>query len=90
MPLPKQVDDDVHEDDAHSVSPFGSFAEMGRAAFAYAGGLMGLKPATSGPPPDVPRVGKYIADYSELTPEEIANVDPECAELFKRSKPISR
>ena len=88
MPLPKQIDDE-HEN-THSVLPFGSLAEMGRAAFAYAGGLMGLKPATSDPQPDVPRVGKYIADYSELTPEEIANVDPACAELFKRSKPVSR
>lgn len=39
---------------------------------------------------DVPRVGDFYADYSPLTPEEIAGVDAECADLFKRSKPVSR
>lgn len=37
-----------------------------------------------------PRVGEYYADYSPLTPEEIAKNDPECDELFKHSKPLSR
>jgi hypothetical protein len=36
------------------------------------------------------RVGEYRADYSQLTAEEIAVTDEECAELFKHSKPISR
>jgi hypothetical protein len=45
------------------------------------------KDATGG---DVPRVGKFFADYSAITPEEIAEVDSECAELFKHSKPVSR
>lgn len=35
-------------------------------------------------------VGKYKADYSPLSAEEIAAEDPECAELFRNSKPISR
>jgi len=39
---------------------------------------------------DVPRVGEYFADYSALTPEEIAETDSECLELFGRSKPVSR
>lgn len=36
------------------------------------------------------RVGEYYADYSLLTPEEIAAPDPELDALFKRSKPVSR
>jgi hypothetical protein len=40
--------------------------------------------------PDLPRVGKYYADYSELTPEEIAQPDAKLDDLFKRSKPVSR
>jgi uncharacterized linocin/CFP29 family protein len=34
----------------------------------------------------VPRVGEFKADYSPLTPEEVAEVDAECAELFKRAE----
>jgi hypothetical protein len=37
-----------------------------------------------------PRVGQYKADYSALTPAEIAQHDSECEELFKHSKPLSR
>lgn len=37
-----------------------------------------------------PRVGEYRADYSPLTPDEIAQIDPACEELFKHSKPLSR
>lgn len=36
------------------------------------------------------RVGDYIADYSALTAEEIAQTDPECEELFKHSQPLPR
>lgn len=36
------------------------------------------------------RVGEFKADYSPLTPEEIAQDDPEMVELLKRSKPVSR
>lgn len=35
-------------------------------------------------------VGKFKADYSPLSPDEIAAEDRECAELFKNSKPVSR
>ena len=35
-------------------------------------------------------VGKYKADYSPLSAEEIAAEDAECTELFRNSKPISR
>jgi hypothetical protein len=37
-----------------------------------------------------PRIGEYHADYSPLTPAEIAQHDSECEELFKHSKPLSR
>jgi hypothetical protein len=45
-----------------------------------------------GPEPDEtePRVGEYYADYSPLTPEEIAEVNAECEALFERSKPVPR
>jgi len=36
------------------------------------------------------RVGEFKADYSPLTPEDIAQDDPEMVELLKRSKPVSR
>jgi hypothetical protein len=90
MPLHKHVEHD--EDDRHEVapfhalSPFAGFAEVGRAAFEYVTvGLWGRAQS-----PDVPRVGKYYADYSELTPEEIATPNPEVEALFNRSKPVSR
>lgn len=35
-----------------------------------------------------PMVGKYRADYSPLTPEEIAKEDPELTELYENSKPV--
>ncbi len=34
------------------------------------------------------KVGDYMADYSSLTPEEIAQPDPELDALFARSRPI--
>lgn len=37
----------------------------------------------------VHRVGKYVADYSELSPEEIAAPIPEMDALLARSKVIS-
>lgn len=39
---------------------------------------------------DRPMVGKYRADYSQLTPEQIAQDDPELNELYRNSRPISR
>lgn len=36
------------------------------------------------------KVGEFKADYSPLTPEEIAQDDPEMVELLNRSKPVSR
>jgi hypothetical protein len=36
---------------------------------------------------DTSTVGKYRADYSPLTPEEIAQPDPELIELYKNSAP---
>jgi hypothetical protein len=37
-----------------------------------------------------PRVGEFFADYSLLTPEEIAQTDLEGVELFKHSLPVSQ
>lgn len=39
---------------------------------------------------EVHRVGEFYADYTPLTPEEMAREDEACAELFKRSKMVSR
>jgi len=38
----------------------------------------------------VHRVGEFYADYSPLTPEEMARQDGDCEELFRRSRTISR
>ncbi|MGY4170946.1 hypothetical protein [Bradyrhizobium sp. USDA 4529] len=37
-----------------------------------------------------PMVGKYRADYSRLTPEEIAKDDEELADIYANSRPVSR
>ena len=42
--------------------------------------------AASDPPVEEFRVGEYYADYSPITPGEIAKVDPELEALLKRSK----
>jgi hypothetical protein len=39
---------------------------------------------------DAPMVGKYRAEYSPLTPEQIAQDDPELTELYANSRPVSR
>jgi hypothetical protein len=92
MPLPKQVDEDDRDDEHSVVWPFAAgVAEYGRLVLGFATELMPRAfGSASSAPAEVPRVGKYYADYSELKPEEIANVDAECADLFKRSKPVSR
>jgi hypothetical protein len=36
------------------------------------------------------RIGRYRADYSRLTPEEIAQEDKELTELYDNSRPVSR
>lgn len=35
-------------------------------------------------------IGKYRADYSELTPEQIHQDDPELTEFYANSRPVSR
>jgi len=91
MPLPKKIaPDDDGEVRHHAFDPFSSVAEMSRAAFDFASGLMGFRAVKVSDKPELPLVGKYYADYSEVKPEEIADLDAECAELFKRSKPVSR
>ena len=39
--------------------------------------------------PEVHRVGDYVADYSEVTTEQINQPQPELDELFRDSKLIS-
>lgn len=97
MPLPKKFDtpeDDGKERLPSPPNPFADFAEAGIAAFrAMEGAALRMFAAPAAPrffEPQVPRVGEYYADYSELTPEEIAADDPACAELFANSKPSSR
>lgn len=36
------------------------------------------------------RVGEYVADYSQVTPEEIHAPNPELDALLERSKPVAR
>lgn len=40
-------------------------------------------------PPPVYRMGEYIADYSPLTPEEMAQVPADTTELFSHSKRLT-
>lgn len=47
-------------------------------------------PATTQPPNKEPMIGKYRADYSQLTPEQIAQEDKELTELYANSRPVSR
>ena len=47
-------------------------------------------PVTDQPPNQEPMIGKYRADYSKLTPEQIFQEDEELAELYANSRPISR
>lgn len=96
MPLPKQIDDHEHEDEGtprQSNPLVAGFAGVRRAAFAFAADLFApvvARQTDPAPAPDMPRVGEYFADYSDLSPEEIAKLDRDCEELFRRSKPVSR
>lgn len=78
MPLPRKID--PIEDERGSTSLF--------AELCFNLGLM-TRPQSQAD--DTPRVGRYKADYSELTVEQIA-AEAGCEELFKHSKPkpISR
>lgn len=42
------------------------------------------------PPAADPMVGKFRADYSLLTPEQIAQEDEELTELYANSRRVSR
>lgn len=77
MPLPKRVDPVGDEDNL-------SLIDRALSAFQW-----GQRAKPNSPSGEIPRVGKYKADYSELTPEELA-ADTGCEELFKNSKPASR
>jgi hypothetical protein len=77
MPLPKRVSPPGDEDHLSLID---------RALSAFQWGQW-TKPGSSSD--EIPRVGKYKADYSELKPEEIA-ADAGCEELFRNSKPVSR
>ena len=97
MPLQKKIDEPETgaEERPGSIftSSFAGFAEAGFAAYRAAGDVAFRMIAAAVPrtdKPEVPRIGEYYADYSQLTPEDIAQPDPEAEALFKRSKPISR
>ncbi|HUI13878.1 MAG TPA: hypothetical protein VL048_10475 [Xanthobacteraceae bacterium] len=99
MPLPKKIEEDepVTRTEVSPFAPMFGFAEaMTTAAFDYAekaiGRFAAAAPAKADPPGngEVFRVGEYYADYSLLTPKEIAQPDSEADALFKRSKPVSR
>jgi hypothetical protein len=47
------------------------------------------RPAEKGKRQEEHRVGEYIADYSEVTAEQLNEPQPELDELFKDSKLIS-
>jgi len=96
MPLTKKIDTPETESPEHRMPmaypSFGGFAE-GFAAYTSAVTaalrMFSFNPLAQ-PKSETPRVGEFYADYSQLTPEEIAQPDPEADALFKRSKPISR
>jgi hypothetical protein len=89
MPLPKIIPPD---DDGEVKSDFGFGPGFSKGVAAtYNAALEGVRRAVGAKPPtDPPRVGEYYADYSAPTPEEIAATDADCADLFARSKPVSR
>ena len=95
MPLPRKIDTPESDTDKHSSAsgPFSGFTGAGIAAFSAVEDavLSAVRTALGRPDkPEPPRVGEYYADYSELTPEEIAADDPDCTDLFENSKPSSR
>lgn len=47
-------------------------------------------PTINHPPAADHRIGEYRADYSLLTPEQIAQEDEELTELYANSRPVSR
>jgi hypothetical protein len=79
MPLRKLISSPEAERD---VAPFSGSFTASDTQFRMA-------PEVQPSKVEIPKVGDYYADYSPLTPEEIAEVDAECAELFKRSKRVS-
>jgi hypothetical protein len=96
MPLQNRIDHEHDEDEdqhvAHHSTP------LPRSSWAFGWGMYeawwtaakGFLAKANPQQPDLPRVGKYYADYSELTPEEIAQPDAKLDDLFRRSKPVSR
>jgi hypothetical protein len=99
MPLQKRIEHEDEEQHAvHYIAPM-SFTPWSLAGFAEVGWRMsawwtaaarGLIAKGDPQQPDIPRVGKYYADYSELTSEQIGQHDAKLEDLFKRSKPVSR
>jgi hypothetical protein len=87
MPQLKPIDPPEHHNESHHTGLVG-FAER---AIGFVMPRFALDSAVKKTPTeDVPRVGDFYADYSGLSPEEIAATDSECEELFKNSKPVSR
>jgi len=88
MPRLKPIDPtEDHQD--HSYTGLAGLAERA-IGFMIPGFRLDSSVLKKDPLADVPRVGKYYADYSGLTPEEAEATDPEIEELFKNSRPASR
>jgi hypothetical protein len=86
MPLLKPIEPDITEE-SHNTG-LAAFAER---AIGFVMPRFALDSAVKKTPAEAtPRVGRFYADYSGLTAEEIAATDSECEELFKNSKPVSR
>jgi hypothetical protein len=89
MPLLKKIDPSDHPAKAPAEEWHMDFAAMAERAIGFVVPGFVMRPTTN-TPPNTPRVGEFYADYSVLTPEEIAETDAECEELFNNSKPVSR
>jgi hypothetical protein len=92
MPRPQRIDIDDEHDTLQrpaATAPFGNFMAFAEAGWAWAAHMLAADPKPTKAEPEY-RIGKYRIDYSQLTPEEIAQPDPEADALYKRSKPVSR
>lgn len=78
------IPDNVDDATGLAYAPFSKLP--GTAASLTAGALRALLAAS--PPQPHDHIGKYAADYSPVTPEEIAKDDPELLELYANSRPV--
>ena len=87
MPFPKKIDPpDDHDAILDAITDalrLPVAADMGTS-------LRATPPVAKAGAQDMPRVGEFYADYSAITPQEIAETDADCEELFKNSVRVSR